>query len=224
MARRHPQGDASGEHNARCRRPRRAESRRDAQASTFCFPPWARGDYGSPAAGAVPKIRIWPARRTGWPGGVNMEEVATVQMEVKEIWASDRRKATMAARLMACCLGIQAEPGFDLNGLEEGTSSRRTPYAMGDCVFKDAWDVSTGEECGRLELLLVDEKGNILAKSKETHALGHALDLLERLPLRASPHAEEWLRNALGEPGPAAARPEPAPARTELAELFRKKK
>ena len=55
LARRHPQGDASGEHNARCRRPRRAESRRDAQASTFCFPPWARGDYGSPAAGAVQK-------------------------------------------------------------------------------------------------------------------------------------------------------------------------
>ncbi len=48
-----------------------------------------------------------------------------------------------------------------------------------------------------------------LTKSEQNHQLGYALDLLERLPLRVSPHADEWLRNALGEPGPATARISP---------------
>ena len=136
-----------------------------------------------------------------------MSETLTTDAKVGQVWASDRRKAALAARLMVCCLGIQAEPGFNLGEPGEGKSSRRTPYAMGECVFKDAWDLSPDEECGRLQLLLVDEKGNVLARSKETYTLGHALDLLERLPLRVSPHADDWLKNALGEPGPAAVRP-----------------
>jgi len=141
-----------------------------------------------------------------------MAEVSTVEGETREVWASDRRKAALAARLMVCCLGVPAEPGFNLGALGQGKSSRRRPYAMGECVFKDAWGVSPDEECGRLRLLLVDEQGNILAKSEQTYTLGHALDLLERLPLRVSPHADNWLRNALGEPGPAAARPSPGAA------------
>ena len=137
-----------------------------------------------------------------------MAESETVQIKTEEIWAGDRRKAAMAARLMACCLGIQARPGFDLTGEQRGGYQHSKVYAMGECVFKDAWDVSPEEEeFRRLELLLVDEEGNILAKSEQHYTLGHALDLLERLPLRVSPHANNWLKNALGEPGPATARP-----------------
>jgi len=133
-----------------------------------------------------------------------MTEALTVQAEAREVWASDRRKAAMAARLMVCCLGIPAEPGFSLSAPGGGRMSGR-PYAMGECVFKDAWDVAPDAECGRLELLLVDEHGNILAKSGQTYPLGHALDLLARLPLGLSPHAEDWLKDALGERGPATA-------------------
>jgi len=150
-----------------------------------------------------------------------MAEVSTVESEASAVWASDRRKAAMAARLMACCLGIQARPGFDLTGEQRGGHQRSKAYAMGECVFKDAWDASPEDESGRLELLLVDEEGNILAKSEQNYQLGHALDLLERLPLRVSPHADEWLKNALGEPGPATARTSPVGA--ELADPCRKK-
>ena len=141
-----------------------------------------------------------------------MAEILAVESDAREVWARDRRKAALAARLLACCLGIPAEPGFDLAGQDRGGYQRTRPYAMGECVFKDASDDSPDEECGRLQLLLVDEHGNVLAQSKETHPLGNALDLLERLPLRVSPHADGWLKNALGEPGPAAARPSPGAA------------
>ena len=89
-----------------------------------------------------------------------MTETLTTDAEVRQVWASDRRKAALAARLLACCLGIQARPGFDLTGEQRGGPQRSKAYAMGECVFKDAWDVSPEEECGRLELLLVDEEGS----------------------------------------------------------------
>ncbi len=136
-----------------------------------------------------------------------MEESSTVQAKEKEAWARDRRKAALAARLMTCCLGIDARPGFDLGAEQAGRRQRSKPYGMGDCVFKDAWEADVEDESGRLELLLVDEHGNILAQSEGNFTLGRALDLLERLPLVVSPHADDWLKNALGEPGPATVRP-----------------
>jgi hypothetical protein len=135
-------------------------------------------------------------------GGENMAEIETVQADTRETWASDRRKAAMAARLLACCLGIEAEPAFDITGEASSKYQRSRPYGMGDCVFKDTWDVSSDEELGRFQILLVDEHGNILAESAQTYLLGHTMGLLERLPVRLSPNAPQWLKDALGEPSP----------------------
>ena len=48
----------------------------------------------------------------------------------------------------------------------------------------------------------MDEEGNALAESAGAFRIGQALDLLGKLPLRLSPHADRWLKDALGEPGP----------------------
>ncbi len=131
-----------------------------------------------------------------------MEEKSTVQTDAREVWASDRRKVAMAAKLMTCCLGIPVEPGFDLTGPANGDFQGQKPRDLGECVFKDAWYVGPADECQQLQLLLVDEKGNILVRSRGAYYLGHAMDLVDRLPLRLSPHADDWLKDALGEPGP----------------------
>ena len=131
-----------------------------------------------------------------------MTETMTGDVAVRQVWASDRRKATMATRLLVSCLGIEAEPGFDLTEPEDKNLATRKPKALGECLFKDAFCESMDQESWHLQVLVVDEKGNVLAQSKGMRALGHGLDLLERLPLRVSPHAEGWLRDALGERRP----------------------
>ena len=128
-----------------------------------------------------------------------MTETLTGDAEIRQLWASDRRKAMMATRLLVSCLGIEAEPGFDLTNPEERNVASRKPKGLGECLFKDAFCESMDQESWHLQLLVVDEKGNVLAQSKGMRALGHGLDLLEKLPLRVSPHAEDWLKDAMGE-------------------------
>jgi hypothetical protein len=108
----------------------------------------------------------------------------------------------MAARLMWCCLGIQAEPAFDVtdpNGADT-PNVKAEPYGIG--LFKNAFDFSADGEKVELQLLIADEKGLIKAESKQFFPLGHRLDLLARLPLPLSPRAQQWLKDALGEAGP----------------------
>lgn len=131
-----------------------------------------------------------------------MAETLTLEMSDQERRAWERRAATMAARLMWCCLGIQAEPAFDVtdpNGADT-PKVKLEPYGIG--LFKDAFDFSADGEKVELQLLVTDEKGLIKAESRQFFPLGHALDLLARLPLPLSPCAQRWLKDALGEAGP----------------------
>jgi len=131
-----------------------------------------------------------------------MAETLTLEMSDQERRAWERRAATMAARLMWCCLGIPSEPAFDVtdpNGADT-PKVKLEPYGIG--LFKDAFDFSVDGEKVELQLLVTDEKGLIKAESRQFFPLGHALDLLARLPLPLSPRAQRWLKDALGEAGP----------------------
>jgi hypothetical protein len=138
----------------------------------------------------------------GLPGGENMAETLTLEMSDQERRAWERRAATLAARLMWCCLGIPSEPAFDVtdpNGADT-PKVKLEPYGIG--LFKDAFDFSMDGEKVELQLLVTDEKGLIKAESRQFFPLGHGLDLLARLPLPLSPRAQRWLKDALGEAGP----------------------
>lgn len=135
-----------------------------------------------------------------------MAQTETLEMSDQERRAWDRRAATMAARLMRCCLGIEAEPAFDVTN-PNGAGTARVkgePYGIG--LFKDAFDFRACAEVPELQVLIVDEKGLTKAESKELFSLGQVLDLLAKLPLPVAPRAAQWLKDALGEAGPAAAR------------------
>ena len=138
----------------------------------------------------------------GLPGGEGMKEVSKGQMDAREIWASDRRKAAMATKLLACHVGVAIEPGFDLAEPGDKELASRKPLALGECLFKDARCEVVAGEYWYLRLLVVDEKGNVLARYKRSHPLGHALDMMGRLPLPPSPRAEDWLKKAMGEGRP----------------------
>jgi hypothetical protein len=64
----------------------------------------------------------------------------------------------MATRLLVSCLGIEAEPGFDLTDPDDRNLATRKPKALGECLFKDAFCESMGQESWHLQLLVVDEK------------------------------------------------------------------
>jgi hypothetical protein len=135
-----------------------------------------------------------------------IETTTTLDTSGQEKRAWERRAATMAARLMWCCLGIEAEPGFDITrGRGAGDAKIEAPhYGIG--LFKDALDFSADGEEIQLQLFIADENGLIKAASKRWFPLGHALDLLSRLPLPVAPQASQWLKDALGESGPTAGR------------------
>jgi hypothetical protein len=130
-----------------------------------------------------------------------MAEKLAIEMKDEEGLAWDRRQATIAARLLACCLGIPAEPAFDVSASRGRKGAKVKDRALGQGLFKDAFDLSDGPDTTYLQLLVVDETGRTKARSKQAYYLGHGLDLLERLPLPLSPGAEGWIRNCLGEGG-----------------------
>ena len=86
-----------------------------------------------------------------------MTETLTGDGEIRQVWASDRRKATMATRLLVSCLGIEAEPGFNLTDPDDRNLATRKPKALGECLFKDAFCESMDQESWHLQLLVVDE-------------------------------------------------------------------
>jgi len=133
-----------------------------------------------------------------------MAESSAGERDVWEVWAQERHRAEMAAKLLTCCLGIKARPEFDLavNVGTDGESPRLK--GIGICLYKDAWYVGPADEGAVLEIVVVDEKGNALAGSVEGHYLERGLELLGRLPLLLSPQAEGWLKDALGESRPGA--------------------
>jgi hypothetical protein len=135
-----------------------------------------------------------------------MAKIAIVEMSDNERRAQDRCMATMAARLLWCCLGIQAEPAFDVTNpnVADTPNVKLEPYGIG--LFKDAHDFSFDGEKVELQLLVTDEKGLVRAESSRLFPLGHGMDLLARLPLPVSPRAVKWLKDALCETGPAAGR------------------
>ena len=137
----------------------------------------------------------------GLPGGECMAEKLAIEMKDEEGRAWDRRQATIAARLLACCLGIPAEPAFDVSDSGGRDRAKAKGMPLGQGLFKDAFDITGGSETPSLQLLVVDENGETKARSKQAYYLGHGLDLLERLPLPLSPGAERWLKNCLGEGG-----------------------
>ena len=113
-------------------------------------------------------------------------------------------KCAMAARLMSCCLDIDAEPAFHMTNPHDAASPRAKAEPYGIALFKDALSFSADGEEVELQLLIVDENGLVKALSKRWFPLDRALDLLARLPLEVAPHADKWLKDALGEVGTAA--------------------
>jgi len=139
-----------------------------------------------------------------------MAETPATEMTGDERLAWDCRQVTIATRLLATCLGVPVQPAIDVSDPEgpDGVKAKRRPLGQG--LFKSACDVTDGnEERPSLVVQVVDENGETKAESKQCHALGFALDLLERLPLPVSPKAEQWIKNCLGEAGPATGRPVP---------------
>jgi hypothetical protein len=130
--------------------------------------------------------------------------------EERRAW--DRRQATMAARLLTCCLGIAAEPAFDVTSPTGRDTAILKETPLGEGLYKDAFDFAGLAESRDIQLLVVDENGRIKAESRQCHPLGGALELLQRLPLPLSPRAERWLKDCLGEGGPARGRLLPASA------------
>ena len=128
-----------------------------------------------------------------------MAVISVMNVSDQERRASDRRKATMAARLLASCLGIEVEPAFDVSNPLAADTARVKADSFGDGLYKDIFDMGARGESPELQLLVVDEKGLIKAESKQLFSLGQALDLLERLPLALSPRAPQWLKDCLGE-------------------------
>jgi len=133
-----------------------------------------------------------------------MAESSAGERDVWDVWAQERHRAEMAAKLLTCCLGIKARPEFDLavDMGKDGVSPRL--WGIGICLYKDAWYVGPADEGAVLEIVVVDEKGNALAGSKEGYHLERGLELMGRLPLLLSPQAEGWLKDALGESRPGA--------------------
>ena len=127
-----------------------------------------------------------------------MEAALTAEITEEERRARDRNKAATAAIFLARSLGIRAEPAFDLTSSEGRVGKGYIIPPLGEVVHKDAFDMGCSGEDRELQLLLVDERGNILAESKELYSLGQALELLDRLPMSLSPGAEQWLKDALG--------------------------
>lgn len=123
-------------------------------------------------------------------------------MNLTEFIKQNHIKCAMAARLMWCCLAVKAEPVFDDTdpNVKDTPNFKLEPYGIG--LFKDAFDFRVNGEKVELQLLVTDEKGLVRAESRELFPLGHALDLLARLPLPLSPRADQWLKDALGEAGP----------------------
>lgn len=68
-------------------------------------------------------------------------------------------------------------------------------------------EFSADGEKVELQLLVTDEKGLIKAESRQFFPLGHALDLLARLPLPLSPRAQRWLKDPLARLARLRARP-----------------
>jgi len=134
-------------------------------------------------------------------------------MGVEERRAADRRKAAMAARLLACCLGIPAEPAFDLADPAGRDCGRFRDQPYGDGLYKDLLDLGCWGGARQVQLRVLDECGRVKAESRRLYSLGQAVELLERLPLPLFPRAGRWLRDALGETRPVAARPSPGTAR-----------
>ena len=130
-----------------------------------------------------------------------MAEKSAIEMGDEEGLAWDRRQATIAARLLACCLGIPAEPAFDVSGSGGRDRAKAKDMALGQGLFKDAFDITDGSETPSLQLLVVDENGKTKARSKQAYYLGLGLDLLERLPLPLSPRADRWVKDCLGQRG-----------------------
>jgi len=141
-----------------------------------------------------------------------MAEALVLDLVDRERLASDRRKATVAARLLTCCLGIPAEPAFDVTCPTGRDTAVLKEAPLGEGLFKDAFDFAALAETRDIQLLVVDENGRIKAESKECYPLGEALELLERLPLPLSPRTDRWLKDCLGEAGSASGRPVPAGA------------
>jgi len=140
-----------------------------------------------------------------------MAETVVETLGDEERRASDRRKAAVAARLLNCCLGIAAEPSFDLSCATGRASATVKDIPLGDGMYKDVFDFGAAGEMPELQLLVVDEDGRIKAESKQMYTLGEGLALLGRLPLPLSPWAERWVKDCLGEAGPARGRPILAP-------------
>jgi len=111
----------------------------------------------------------------------------------------DRNIAAAGAIFLARCLGIDAEPGFDLANSRgrDGRSFKALPF--GQMAFKTLFDMGVFGEQRQLQLLLVDEAGCIVAESRQLYSLGKALDLLDRLPVPLAKNADGWLKDALGE-------------------------
>jgi hypothetical protein len=130
-----------------------------------------------------------------------MARKSAIEIKDEERLAWDRRQATIATRLLACCLGIPAEPAFDVSGSGGRDRAKVKGMPLGQGLFKDAFDLSDGPDATYLQLLVVDETGRTKARSKQTYPMGHALDLLERLPLPLSPGAAGWIGNCLGQGG-----------------------
>jgi hypothetical protein len=125
--------------------------------------------------------------------------VSLMNVSDQERRATDRRKATMAARLLASCLGIQAGPAFDVSDPLAADTPKLKAEPYGDGLYKDVFDLSARGESAALQLLVVDEMGKLKAESKESYSLGQALDLLERLPLPLSSQAQQWVKDCMGE-------------------------
>jgi hypothetical protein len=135
------------------------------------------------------------------------ETLAALEAADEERRAWDRRQATSAARLLTCCLGIAAEPAFDVTSPTGRDTAVLKEMPLGEGLYKDAFDFAGLAESRDVQLLVVDENGRIKAESKQCYPLGEALELLQRLPLPLSPQADRWLKNCLGEAGPATGRP-----------------
>ena len=118
--------------------------------------------------------------------------------------ARDKRLAVLAARLMQTCLGVPAEPGFEVNSPSAADTARRSAPPYGSCLFKDVFDCSVSGEESMAEVLIVDEQGLIKAASRDARPIGEALALAAKLPLEVSPRAQQWVMDSLGEPVAAA--------------------
>jgi hypothetical protein len=81
--------------------------------------------------------------------------------------------------------------------ITESVNGKTESY--GDCLFKDVLELGIRGEAQKIQLLVVDGKGSVKAKSKVLFSPGNAMDLLKKLPLPLSPRAPQWLKDCLRE-------------------------